>query len=312
MSLIKEHEDNYISVVVYIHNSESNLQNFLEKITKLFNNAFKSLEYIFVDDSSKDKSLNIIKHFFGNSKEQTATIINMSYYQGLELSMSAGVELAIGDYVFEFDSTVLSFDCNTIMDVYKKCLEGNDIVAATPNGHFHSLSKLYYYIFSKFSYNQHKMETEAFRILSRRAINRIYSMTCQIPFRKAAYVSSGLSMERVNYDVVGEYPKIKKQERREKTGIGIDALILYTDVAYRLGMGFSIFMIIFSAICIIYIVLVYLAGKPVPGYVSTFAISAFGFFGVCILLSILIKYASLILRIVFQKKRYLINSIERL
>lgn len=312
MSRQNELEKKYISAVVYVHNDQELLPDFLKTVMGILENNFQDWEVIFVNDGSTDGSEELIRDFFYLHPIPAVSIINMSYFQGIELSMSAGVELAVGDYVFEFDTQKVSYAEECVMEAYRKCMEGYDIVSAAPKGHAHWLSGVYYEGFLYFSNVQYKLKTEAFRIISRRAVNRTYSMSNQILYRKAAYASCGLPMERVEFDAKEKYQRKSSKERRKQREIGIDALILYTDIAYKLAMGLSFLMILFSIVCIIYIILVYLAGKPVPGYVSTFAISAFGFFGVNILLSILIKYASLILRIVFQKERYLIKSIERL
>lgn len=312
MSRQNELEKKYISAVVYVHNDQELLPDFLKTVMGILENNFQDWEVIFVNDGSTDGSEELIRDFFCLHPIPAVSIINMSYFQGIELSMSAGVELAVGDYVFEFDTQKVSYAEECVMEAYRKCMEGYDIVSAAPKGHAHWLSGVYYEGFLYFSNVQYKLKTEAFRIISRRAVNRTYSMSNQILYRKAAYASCGLPMERVEFDAKEKYQRKSSKERRKQREIGIDALILYTDIAYKLAMGLSFLMILFSIVCIIYIILVYLAGKPVPGYVSTFAISAFGFFGVNILLSILIKYASLILRIVFQKERYLIKSIERL
>lgn len=305
-------EDNYISVIVYLHNNSRELEEFLEIIISTLDRNFRAWEIIFVNDDSIDGSEELIRNYFTTIPTYTVSIINMSYYQGYELSMSAGVELAIGDYIFEFDSPYVSYSKELIMKVYKKCIDGYDIVSASPKEYLHKLSEFYYIGFSRFSNLQYRMRTEAFRIVSRRAVNRTYSMTSQIPYRKAAYASCGLPMERIEFDISRRYPRPSAKERAEQRRVGIDALMLYTDIAYKLGIGLSFLMIIFGIVCVVYIIVVYLFGRPVPGYVSTFAISAFGFFGVNILLSILIKYASLILCIVFHKKKYLVKSIERL
>ena len=58
------------------------------------------------------------------------TIINMGFSHGLEAAMNAGIDLSIGDFVFEFDSCYMDYDKSLIMDVYFKSLEGYDIVSA--------------------------------------------------------------------------------------------------------------------------------------------------------------------------------------
>ncbi len=123
----------------------------------------------------------------------------MSLYQGREAAMNAGIDLSIGDFVYEFDNTLIDYDLKIITDIYEKSLEGYDIVNASPQNNTHKTSKLFYIIFNKFSNNQYKINTETFRIVSRRAINRINSINKNIPYRKAIYSNCGLKLYNVLY-----------------------------------------------------------------------------------------------------------------
>ena len=69
---------------------------FLQNINKELSENFEEYEIICVNDKSTDNTLEEIKRVASNMKKR---IINMSYYQGLELSMNAGIDLTIGDFV---------------------------------------------------------------------------------------------------------------------------------------------------------------------------------------------------------------------
>lgn len=47
--------------------------------------------------------------------------------------MNVGVDMVIGDFIFEFDNTVLDFDPSLFMDIYRHLLQGFDIVSASPS-----------------------------------------------------------------------------------------------------------------------------------------------------------------------------------
>ena len=47
--------------------------------------------------------------------------------------MDAGIDMSIGDFVFEFDNTTLDFDSEMIMTIYYRSLKGYDIVSASPD-----------------------------------------------------------------------------------------------------------------------------------------------------------------------------------
>src|SRR5699024_8609507 len=122
-------EKNFVSAVIYVYKAEDRIEEFLRTVIRTFEKHFENSEIICVDDCSTDKSIDIIKKIGQEPSTFTnITIVNLSYYHGLERAMNAGVELAIGDFVFEFDSTILDFDPEEIMTVYWHSLKGYDIV----------------------------------------------------------------------------------------------------------------------------------------------------------------------------------------
>ena len=102
--MISDKEKNFISAVVYVHNNEDEIEYFLKSINEKLASNFEKYEIICVNDYSTDDTVKIINNISKEFQNTTVNIINMSYKQGLEKSMLAGVDFAIGDFVFEFDS----------------------------------------------------------------------------------------------------------------------------------------------------------------------------------------------------------------
>lgn len=308
----KQKESKFVSVVAYIHNNEKEIGIFYNMLSMFLEKNFLCYEIIFVDDCSVDKSTAKIRSLPKKSENAVITLIELSYYQGLESAMSAGMDLAIGDFIYEFDNILAAYKEQDIWDVYQKTQGGYDIVAACPRKHRHNLARVYYFLFNHFSDAEYKIRTESFRILSRRAVNRIYTMGGILPYRKAAYAKSGLPICGIEFAAEEYIPPARNEERSSQKDAAINALILYTNFAYKAALTLSILMIAFTLACCAYIAAVYWGGNAVPGYVSTFAIAAFGFFGVNVLITVIIKYMSLLLRIVFSKKKYIIKGIEKI
>ena len=63
-------------------------------------------------------------------------------------------------------------------------------------------------------------------------------------------------------------------------------------------------MIVYSFIC-------YFAGITISGWMTTILFLSFAFFGLFGILAIVIKYLQLIVNLVFKKKRFSYESIER-
>ena len=307
---MKNKEKNFVSAVVYVNNNEDTIKNLLEKINKSLNDNFNTYEIICVNDASKDESVNIIKSFAKTVKVQKVSIINMSYYHGVELAMNA---LAIGDFVYEFDNIYDDFDIKVIKEIYNKCLEGYDIVSASSNKNKTNSSKLFYKLFNKHSNLEYKLQTENFRILSRRAINRVNSINNNITYRKAVYTKCGLKMFNYKYESIGNVKRIiSKENHKSRKTTAINSLILFTDVGYKLSFFMSIMTLLITFLVFIYTVIIFFSKNPVQGWTTTMLFLSFGFFGIFSLMTIAIKYLDVLVEMLFKKKNYLIEGIEKL
>lgn len=308
-------EKNFASAVVYVHNAEIQLENFLNTVINVMENNFEHSEIICVNDASDDESLNVIKKTSAVVTNTSISVVNMSYFHGVEFAMNAGVDMSIGDFVFEFDNTNLDFDDSVIMEVYRHSLEGYDIVSASPDRKERLSSRLFYKAFDQFAAVSTRMNTESFRILSRRVINRISSMNKSVLYRKAVYANSGLKTDNIKYSVTGDSSNNKVSDKKEKhyrTGLAVDSLILFTDVGYRFSMAMTVLMMLMSIVMIVYSLIIYLTAHPVAGWTTTILFLSVAFFGLFGVLTIVIKYLQLLVDLVFKRKHYSFESVEKL
>jgi len=306
-------EKNFVSAVVYVHNNENNLKDFIKNLIDVLNDNFAKYEIIFVNDASTDNSIGEIKEYANTIESSVISILHMSYYQGIELSMNAGVDLSIGDFVYEFDTIEIDYDLKAIMEVYEHSLKGFDIVSAASNTKQKVSSSLFYLVFNKYANNQYMLETESFRILSRRAINRVHAMSKTIPYRKAVYANCGLKLDTVKYastkPILYEKSKSKKRMKQE---VAIDSLILFTALAYKFAIVMTLLMMLITVIVAIYAVVIFFLGTPIAGWTTTILFLAFSFFGLFAILAIIIKYLSILVNLVFKKQKYIFESIEKI
>lgn len=307
--MVTNKEKNFISAVVYLRNDEKQITNFLENLNERLNNTFDKYEIIIVNDSSTDKSVELIKEYSNNQSTTCISLINMSFYQGIEQAMVAGVDLSIGDFVYEFDSVKMDYKIELINEVYKKAMTGYDIVRVINTNKRKSISSIFYKIFNKYSNNQYDIESESFRLLSRRAINRIQSLNKTIPYRKALYANCGLKMESIYYE--GEKSK-SNGNFKKNSDIAIDSLIIFTNAAYKFTMFLSILFMLFTIGVGIYTITIFISKEPVAGYTSTMLLLSAAFFGIFLILSIIIRYLSVIIDLIFKKRNYIFESIEKM
>ncbi|MDE7324503.1 MAG: glycosyltransferase [Lachnospiraceae bacterium] len=306
-------EKNFMSAVIYVHNDEAVIDGFLRTVINVLEDNFEHSEIICVNDFSQDNSVQVVRRTGSQALNTTVTILNMSYFHGVEAAMNAGVDLAIGDFVLEFDSCTLDFEPQEIMNVYYKSLTGYDIVSASPDKKQRFTSNIFYNVFNRFTHYSYKLYSERFRVLSRRVINRISSMNKSVPYRKAVYANCGLRTMNIKYSVTGgRHEKEDKVERKYRTELAVNSTILFTELGYRFSVTMTVIMMLVAVFVAVYSAFVYLFSTPVAGWTTTIFFMAFAFFGLFGILTIIIKYLQILVDLVFRRKKYSFESIEKL
>ncbi|MCQ2482087.1 MAG: glycosyltransferase [Clostridia bacterium] len=312
METIKK-EHNFISAVVYVHNAANHIETFLNTLFTVLSSNFINSEIVVVNDASTDESEVRIRDFASRISDVNISLINMSYFHGLETAMTAGDDFAIGDYILEFDNTVLDFDSKEIMRVYQEALSGYDIVSASPDLSEKLSSQIFYSLFEHYSRSSVRLTTERFRIISRRAINRIASMNIAVIYRKAIYSNVGLKVKNVKYKTINNIAaSVNKSEKKYRSALAIDSLILFTDLGYRFSISMTFIMMFMSIFMILYSIITYLLVHPVEGWTTTILFLSVAFFGLFGILTVIIKYLQIIINLVFKRKHYSYSSVDKL
>lgn len=116
---------NKISIVIPVYNEEENIKKLYQEIAVLYE-QLPEVELIFIDDGSKDKSLEILKYLANQDKR--VKIISFRKNYGQTAAMGAGVKYASGEIIVALDVD-LQNDPADIPSMLKKIEEGFDVVS---------------------------------------------------------------------------------------------------------------------------------------------------------------------------------------
>lgn len=298
-------EKNFVSAVIYLHNDGARGVEFCRAVAAQLEAHFAQYELVAVDDACTDDTVAALQAW-GREQSAPLTILHMSRYHGLENAMNAGLDAAIGDYVYEFDSTQMPYPADCIFQAYQTALQGNDIVSVCPETVRSSGSEFFYKIFNANSHSSYRLRTDAFRLVTRRAINRVHASSAYLPYRKAAYAASGLKMAELTFaGRMTEHPA-------GRFNLAIDSLALYTDAGFKASMGITLCMLVLALAELLYTLVIFFTGHPVAGWTTTMFVITVGFAGLFAVLTIVVKYLSLLLDLTFKQQKYLVESIEKL
>lgn len=313
---MQEKEKNFVSCVLYLHNEATSVREFLKLICNTMQERFEKYEIICVNDCCTDNTIEQIQSFLLEwDIPVMVSLIHLSFYQGVECAMNAGRDLAVGDFIFEFDKCLPDFESELIMDVYRHALDGYDVVAAAPENGIRFTSRLFYFFYNMGSKRQGKICQERFRIISRRAVNRVNQMNIYVPYRKAMYMNCGMKTDVIPYTnlLSDKARKNNAEERRNRSTLAVDTIIIFTDVLEKFSMLVSIILFGFLLIMFGWIIYsLFSSVRPVEGWLSLMALMSFGFFMLSVMLTLIFKYLSLILNVTFRKQRYVIEGVEKL
>ena len=301
--MIKNLEQNYISVIIVVNDEKKDIIEKINKINDILKNSFKNSEILIVDNTSKKINFGILKESKINH-----TIIKLPIKHSNQSALNAGVAMAIGDYIVEIEDISFDIDYNQIVDLYKKSQEGNDFVFLTPKQSKWS-SKIFYKILNRSFKNMFEADisSSVMTLSSRRGQNKIVEVGKRIINRNVAYVLSGLKSSSIFID-------IKYRNKRNFSSnlmLMFDTLIYYTDVVMLFSQQLSFIFFILFGLGAVYSIVQKLFFDIVKGWASIFTLTSLGFFGIFFILSIMIRYLHHILRNSLNSKDYIFGSIEK-
>ena len=245
----------------------------------------------------------------------SVSIIHLSFVQGQEAAMMAGIDMAIGDFVFEFDSPIVDYEFKEVMRVYRQALSGYDVVSASPNVAESFTSRSFYKIFRRYSKNKVQLNTESFRLISRRGINRINMLTHVNPYRKALYFNCGLKAINLKYEPNDQSMVTAKRKylaNDSRLRLALDSLLLFTEVGEKVAFYLSLSMIVITFLILGYTLFIYFVRDHViEGWTTLMLVMSVSFAGLFSMLAILTKYVSLVLSIQCNKQQYIFEAVEK-
>lgn len=289
-------ESVFISAVMYLSDFANDAEKFTRNLMDSLKSYFDHYEVIIVDDCSTKHEKYLKEVLPSLADENIITVVHMSVRQGIEACLRAGLDVSIGDFVFEFDTLEMIFDKGLLWDVYQEALKGNDVVSVEPKRN-NASRVLFYKLFNKSSNADYDVNASAFRLVSRRAINRVLELNMSSAFRQAVYASCGLKNSRI------EYKGSASPQKARGLSLAIDSFLLYTDFSKHLCTMTIVFMAMLTAAGIV--------GLVIEGIGWMFSVAVLA--GILLILTdgiFLLYYARLILK--EKDTKYLISNIEKI
>ena len=247
-----------ISVIIPAYNEEESLPLLYDRMEKLMNDMQNyEFEILFVNDGSKDKTLEIIKDM--RQKDNRICYVDFSRNFGKEIAMIAGLDYATGDCVVFMDAD-LQDPPELIPELVKYWEEGYDDVYAKRRSRKGETwlkkftSKVYYRVLQHVTKVEIQEDTGDFRLLDRRCVNALKKLRESQRNTKSMFSWIGYKKKEVLYDRDPRVAGKTKWNYIKLIDLAIDGITSFTTSPLRLATYISIPTFIVLFVYFIYVI----------------------------------------------------------
>lgn len=266
-----------ISILIPAYNEEAALEHLFVRLADLANNTKSyEFEFLFVNDGSRDHTLDIIKDYA--ARDPRVSYINLSRNFGKEIAMIAGFDYVKGDATVIIDAD-LQDPPELIPEMIHYWEDGfDDVYAKRRSREGESwlkkiTSKYYYRTLQRVTNIPIQEDTGDFRLLDARVVDAIRQFRDSQRNAKAIFSWVGFHKKEILYDrdqrVAGE----TKWNYIKLINLAIDGITSFTTAPLRVSTYVGVGISVLSFIYLLFLVVRTLFfGTDLAGYPSMMAV----------------------------------------
>ena len=248
-----------VSIIIPAYNEEETLPLLYERLKKLMDSIDNyEFEILFINDGSKDKTLEIIKML--RAQDKRINYVNLSRNFGKEIAMIAGLDYAIGDCVVFMDAD-LQDPPELISEFLKYWEQGYDDVYARRKSRKGETwlkkftSKMYYNVLQHLTKVPIQKDTGDFRLLDKRCVNALKKLRETQRNSKSMFSWIGYNKKEVLYDRDPRIAGKTKWNYKGLVDLAIDGITSFSTGPLRLSTYIAIPTFILLFIYTIYVII---------------------------------------------------------
>lgn len=304
-----------VSVIVPMYNEEEVASICYKRLKEVLEEIKYDYEIIFVNDGSKDKTLEIIEKISG--EDNKVKIISFSRNFGHQAAVTAGLRESLGEAVVVIDADMQD-PPELIKDMLKLWEDGNEVIYAKRKARegeskFKLLTaKMFYKILNGLADVEIPKDTGDFRLVDRKVVDVINSLPEHNKFLRGLFSWTGFKQIPIEYERKERAAGKTKYPLKKMVKLALDGIIGFSTKPLKLIGGLGLISIIISIIILIYSIIsfVFKLHYLTAGWTSIMVTVTF-FTGVQLLgIWILSEYIGRIYDEVKQRPEYIIDKKE--
>ena len=276
-----------LSIIVPCYNESEVVENFFSAMVGnngILNNLGLNCELVFINDGSKDNTLELLKaqkEIYSNKSNLDIKIVNLSRNFGKEAAMSAGFSVASGEAIVPMDAD-LQDPPELIAKFVELWRQGYDVVLAKRNDRQEDSfakrfsSSLFYKLNNKISDVKLPDNVGDFRLFTRKVLNAINSLPENQRFMKGIFAWVGFNSITIEYKRPQRIAGSSKFNGWKLWNFALQGITSFGTLPLRIwtyiGFIVSFFAFIYASFLILRTLIM---GIDLPGYASLVVIILF-------------------------------------
>ena len=271
-----------LSLVVPCYNEEATVEIYYNTVLELESKMGVELEFCFVDDGSKDRTLSILKKL--HDKDPRVHYISFSRNFGKEAGIYAGLELATGDLVAVMDVDLQDppFLLIDMLEILNDSEQDYDCVAtrrSTRKGEpflRSCFARLFYKIINKISDVEIIDGARDFRMMKKQVAEAIIKDKEYNRFSKGIYSWVGFKTRWISYENIERSAGTTKWSFWNLFRYSVEGFLAYSTLPLTIVSVIGVVMCGFAFLALLFIVFrAFFIGDPVAGWPSLVSIIIF-------------------------------------
>ena len=307
-----------ISVVVSVYNEELVLREFYQETGKILKTlpAHWDYELIFVNDGSRDQSLQILRDLA--EQDLRVKVVNFSRNFGHEAAMIAGIDHAAGDGLVCMDAD-LQHPPECILEIVNKFDEGYEVIsmARTQNrsaGLIKNItSAAFYKVINFLSEVKFQPNASDFFAMNRAAADVLRNNYREkVRFLRGYVQSIGYNRTVLEYEARPRFAGESKYSLKSLLKFSINTILCFSDLPLKLGIYSGCGVAAFGLLMMIYTIWTWFKYGAPDGYSTIVVLMSFMFAMLFIIVGIIGEYIAILFAEMKDRPIYIVKDTKNL
>ena len=263
-----------VSVIIPMYYEEDVANECYNRVAKVLKGIKNyTYEIIFVNDGSKDKTLEILENI--SKKDTNVKVLSFSRNFGHQAAVTAGIKYVTGDAIVIIDAD-LQDPPELIPEMLKLREQGNEVIYGKRKirkgeSKFKLLTaKMFYKTLNALSDVEIPKDTGDFRLVDRKVIDVVNSMPEHNKFLRGLFSWVGFKQTAYEYERKERFAGKTKYPLKKMLKLASDGIISFSTKPLKIVGGLGITSIIISLAILIYSLVSYIfeLNNLMPGWTS--------------------------------------------